>query len=611
MRVSSGILTIPVFPDRHPVISGTTRVTAAPFRCGPGFGILDTAVWKNISFVGFELVDVFQRGFQKMKKVQFIRDNLFWFLGIKLLGGGALRGSLQEPSVFEVMSLGFATTPSRRVLPVGRHRCCTATLDVTVTSFVQWKYQENDIVCLYSMLFMPTYLAVQRTKFNLLGNPTKLSQINQCYRRSSSLSKLRSPQQRGSQIEMVITIVHVPVTCRVWYGPLVQWQAGPPMPSKHHDQEVSKRTSLACVFDERHRSVMFGTMALAGVHRYGEVFRAYNRNTRELGFVEASTVATCKRKWLSSDVLAYHPVTSHHLPVARGDMGIFCLRDRNASWRLLRAAKETGWDMWLARKPSPYWKEARDSFFEPMQRDKTAFLPTSGGRTKEPSSIPLQLGFIKLYASRRGSLMQGSTRQYGADGTNPVFCDLGEPFRRAVMMTGRRGGQYRDDIRAMGPTSRRWNMVTETPRNDEGELAVGMTQIDIVKPGFLPPSSIALHPVVDFYFDDVWNQHSSHLERHVLGGTPVKDRCPDASEASGRGVYRLRPVRDHENSEGSCRMGAGRKANRPHNIQPTPAISSGLKRFCDSQLKFRIGNVSGQEFYNGELIELQSVLPLP
>lgn len=50
---------------------------------------------------------------------------------------------------------------------------------------------------------------------------------------------------------------------------------------------------------------------------------------------------------------------------------------------------------------------------------------------------------------------------------------------------------------------------------------------------------------------------------------------------------------------------------RPHNIQPTPAISSGLKRFCDSQLKFRIGNVSGQEFYNGELIELQSVLPLP
>ncbi len=40
--------------------------------------------------------------------------------------------------------------------------------------------------------------------------------------------------------------------------------------------------------------------------------------------------------------------------------------------------------------------------------------------------------------------MQNSIRQYGADGTIPVFCDLGEPFRRTVVVTGGRGGQYRD-----------------------------------------------------------------------------------------------------------------------------------------------------------------------
>lgn len=51
--------------------------------------------------------------------------------------------------------------------------------------------------------------------------------------------------------------------------------------------------------------------------------------------------------------------------------------------------------------------------------------------SKEPSSIPLQLGLIELLASRRGSLTQSSTTRYGADGTNPVFCDLGEDFSDA------------------------------------------------------------------------------------------------------------------------------------------------------------------------------------
>ncbi|PBK70522.1 hypothetical protein ARMSODRAFT_1003627 [Armillaria solidipes] len=127
MRVSSGILTIPVFPDRHPVISGTTRVTAAPFLDSANARLLDSGygrVQKNISFVGFELVDVFQRGFHKMKKVQFIRDNLFWFLGIELLGAQCFRlvGRLRPSHTI------------RGVLP-RRHR----------------------------------------------GSPTKLSQINQCY----------------------------------------------------------------------------------------------------------------------------------------------------------------------------------------------------------------------------------------------------------------------------------------------------------------------------------------------------------------------------------------------------------------------------------------------
>ncbi|SJL08796.1 uncharacterized protein ARMOST_12166 [Armillaria ostoyae] len=41
-----------------------------------------------------------------------------------------------------------------------------------------------------------------------------------------------------------------------------------------------------------------------------------------------------------------------------------------------------------------------------------------------------------------------------------------------------------------------------------------------------------------------------HLERHVLGGTRVKDRCPDASEANGCGVYRGQRASDKDQVPG-------------------------------------------------------------
>ncbi len=45
--------------------------------CGPGFWILDAAAaWKHTTFVGFDLVDVLQRDFQKTENVQFVRGNL-------------------------------------------------------------------------------------------------------------------------------------------------------------------------------------------------------------------------------------------------------------------------------------------------------------------------------------------------------------------------------------------------------------------------------------------------------------------------------------------------------------------------------------------------------
>ncbi|KAK0246170.1 hypothetical protein EDD85DRAFT_803326 [Armillaria nabsnona] len=44
--------------------------------CGPGFWILDAAAaWKHTTFVGFDLVDVLQRDFQKTENVQFVRGN--------------------------------------------------------------------------------------------------------------------------------------------------------------------------------------------------------------------------------------------------------------------------------------------------------------------------------------------------------------------------------------------------------------------------------------------------------------------------------------------------------------------------------------------------------
>ncbi len=46
-----------------------------------------------------------------------------------------------------------------------------------VSTFVQWKYQENGTVLfvLYACLSL-THLTVQRTGFGLLGSPTKISQ---------------------------------------------------------------------------------------------------------------------------------------------------------------------------------------------------------------------------------------------------------------------------------------------------------------------------------------------------------------------------------------------------------------------------------------------------
>ncbi|KAK0198768.1 hypothetical protein F5146DRAFT_1020917 [Armillaria mellea] len=44
--------------------------------CGPGFWIMEAApAWKHTRFVGFDLVDVLQRDFQKTENVQFVRGN--------------------------------------------------------------------------------------------------------------------------------------------------------------------------------------------------------------------------------------------------------------------------------------------------------------------------------------------------------------------------------------------------------------------------------------------------------------------------------------------------------------------------------------------------------
>lgn len=85
-------------------------------------------------------------------------------------------------------------------------------------------------------------------------------------------------------------------------------------------------------------------------------------------------------------------------------------------------------------------------FLRSVQRDKKAFLPKSGGRTKvgclhtmpkasmsclskEPNSIPLQLGLIELYASRRGFLTPDNTEQTG-------------PFLSSAILASRLDGQW-------------------------------------------------------------------------------------------------------------------------------------------------------------------------